>query len=237
MHPSPAPGDHNSWGRSAGYVLAVAFAALAAVAIVGPRASEPLPVLMEVGTFTLTDQNGNPFGTTDLQGRPWVANLFFSSCPSVCPAHMAMLARLQDRLAAEGSPALIVSVSVDPATDTPERLADYGREVGVDSGRWRLLTGDTMAVRHAVESGLKLSMGSPAVAQAHEGHQPGSGQGLYDIPHAAQFLVVDGQGKVRSIVAAGPEALQSMALALAQLARESSRQRRPEAAQGKPIPP
>src|SRR5687767_2217231 len=47
---------------------------------------KPLPVLFTLPEFTLTDQLGKPFGTADLQGKVWIADFIFTSCPTRCPA-------------------------------------------------------------------------------------------------------------------------------------------------------
>ena len=180
-----------------------------------------LPVLFQVPAFALVDQSGMVVGSEDLAGSTYVANLFFTSCPSVCPGHMASLATLQGQLQASGSPVAIVSISVDPATDTPERLAAYGRRFGADPSRWHLLTGEEASVRALVEGGLHSAMGSPRplAGESHAGHDPllPPGEPVYEISHAAHFLVVDGAGMVRALVPS-VDPIPAILLALAALA-------------------
>ena len=183
------------------------------------------PILFQVPGFTLVDQAGVPFGIADLHGAPWVANFFFTSCPTVCPGHMASLATLQERLAAAGSPAAIVSVSVDPATDTPERLEAYGGRLGADSARWHLLTGDEATIRSLVEGGFLSAMGSPrpVADTGHNGHTPplSTGKPIYEISHANRFFVVDGAGRVRALVAPEGDPVSAILAVLASLAVEA----------------
>ena len=80
----------------------------------------------DVGDFSLTDHRGLSFTRDDLTDR-WTLVFFgFTHCPDICPTTMAELAELKSQLAdTEASDARVVMVSVDPARDTPDRLAQY----------------------------------------------------------------------------------------------------------------
>lgn len=80
----------------------------------------------DVGDFSLTDHRGQSFARGDLKDR-WTLIFFgFTHCPDICPTTMAELAELKSQLAGtEASDARVVMVSVDPARDTPDRLAQY----------------------------------------------------------------------------------------------------------------
>ena len=80
----------------------------------------------DVGDFSLTDHCGQSFTRDDLKDR-WTLIFFgFTHCPDICPTTMAELAELKSQLAGtEASDARVVMVSVDPARDTPDRLAQY----------------------------------------------------------------------------------------------------------------
>ena len=77
--------------------------------------------------FELTDHHGGRFAVEDLRGH-WTLMFFgFTYCPDICPTTMAFLARFVGELEGlpEGEDTRVVMVSVDPARDTPERLAEY----------------------------------------------------------------------------------------------------------------
>ncbi len=78
------------------------------------------------GDFSLIDHNGSPFTERDLINH-WTLIFFgFTHCPDICPATMANLAELKAQLVGtEASDARVVMLSVDPARDTPDRLAQY----------------------------------------------------------------------------------------------------------------
>lgn len=101
----------------------------------------------------LTDQHGKKqrFYTDLIKDKVIVVNTFFTSCQSVCPKTMGTLAEIQkwlgDRL---GKEVHILSVSVDPITDTPEELAAYAQQLQARPG-WFLLTGSPPEVRQVLQ--------------------------------------------------------------------------------------
>lgn len=149
----------------------------------------PPPVLGELPAYSLVDPGGAEFGSEQLAGRVYVANFFFTSCASICPPMMRAVKTLQDRLRAEGIDGVrIVSVTVDPETDTPGRLAEYGAALGVDPARWTLLTGERDEIRVLAVEGFKTAMGERE--EVAEG-------GLFDIAHAGKLVLIDRRGRIR----------------------------------------
>jgi protein SCO1/2 len=149
---------------------------------------EPPPVLFQLPAFTLEGQDGKPFGSRELRGQVYIASFFFTSCRSICPAIMHGMGRLQAGLAERNVQGVrLVSISVDPEHDTPEILSEYAKGMGVDSGRWTLLTGDPEQVRALVVDGFK----TPVVPAPPQGAEP------LDIAHTGKLVLVDGSGRVR----------------------------------------
>jgi protein SCO1/2 len=91
----------------------------------------------------LVDQDGNVVRLRDLMAGHVVAvNFVFTTCTTVCSPMTAVFGRVQDRLGdAMEREVRLVSISLDPATDTPERLARYADKFGRRAG-WTFLTGD-----------------------------------------------------------------------------------------------
>lgn len=147
----------------------------------------PPPVLGEIPPFTLTDQAGAAFTRDTLAGKVWVADFIFTSCPDICPVLSAYMAEVQAHYGDEPRVGLI-SFTVDPATDTPEVLATYGRRFDADPSRWRFLTGDATALRAVVVDGFKQAMEPIAATQTAP----------ETILHGSRFVVVDGQGRLRA---------------------------------------
>jgi protein SCO1/2 len=147
----------------------------------------PLPVLGQLPGFRLVDQAGTAVSASDLRGRVTVVNFIFTRCPTVCPVFTMKMRRVQDRTADLGDRLALVSFSVDPAHDTPARLAAFASKHGADPRRWRFLTGPEQEVRAAVERGLKIAM-------ERRGNLPG---GVPDIVHGGHFVLLDADLAVR----------------------------------------
>lgn len=147
---------------------------------------KPPPVLSDLPSFSLVDTTGAPFGSAELRGQVWIASFFFTRCPSVCPLLMSHMAGLQKRFRAEGIDGIrLVSITVDPVNDTPERLRDAAPAYGVDPSRWTLLTGPLERVHELCVSGF---------------HVPGfDGTGMIngDIPHTTKVVLVDPSNRIR----------------------------------------
>ncbi len=146
-----------------------------------PTPLPPPPVLGTVPDFRLVDQNGAPFGPERLAGRVWVADFVFTRCPDVCPRMTERLAGVQRAL---GDRADLVSVSVDPTYDTPERLAAFARAHGAESPRWHFLTGDSEQVQQAVLRGFKIAFARES-------------EDIASITHGVHVVLVDGRGRIR----------------------------------------
>jgi protein SCO1 len=177
-------------------VLAAIVALPLVHALRGPPA-EPLPVLGTVPAFHFQDQSGAPFGPETLRGRPWVADFIFTRCPTVCPLLTERLAALAPRL---GPQVHLVSLSVDPDFDTPERLRAFAQAHGATALRWHFLTGDSAAVQRAVTDGFKISL-------THEGPETD----FLSITHGVHLVLVDADGRIRGYYDSNdPEALERL---------------------------
>lgn len=97
-----------------------------------------------VREFHLTDSHEQTFFSRDLTGEVWIANFFFTSCPTVCQQQNAYLRGLRERLGNK-LPA-IVSISTDPTHDSPAVLQNYAEKLGADA-RWSFCTGDDLLIR------------------------------------------------------------------------------------------
>jgi cytochrome oxidase Cu insertion factor (SCO1/SenC/PrrC family) len=92
----------------------------------GSLGGPALPHLGEVPAFTLVERSGHSVTRADLLGKVWMANFIYTRCPSECPLMSHVLAQLQDALVAEREVRL-VSMTVDPAYDTPEVFTRYAQ--------------------------------------------------------------------------------------------------------------
>lgn len=153
---------------------------------------DPPPVLRQLPQWRLVDQNGESFGSDDLAGGVYVASFLFTRCATVCPRLTASLRQLERRYREEGvEEVTLVSFTVDPAHDTPERLRDYARSRSLDLEHWSLVTGAEPDVRSLVVDGFALPMGERLDLAG----------GLVDVAHAARLALVDRDGGVRGYYA------------------------------------
>jgi protein SCO1/2 len=155
------------------------------------RRPPPPEIVGELPAFSLMDQRGETFTREDLLGadKTWVVGFVFTSCQTTCPAvSRAMLSfqeqitrsRLDDRVE-------LLTITVDPITDTPEVLAGYADSLGADLDNWRFLTGSPSSIESFVVDGFKLAVGE------REQVEPG----VYDIAHSTKLALVDRFGHIR----------------------------------------
>lgn len=138
----------------------------------------------EVEKFEHIDQNGHPFSKDDLRGKVWVANFIFTNCQTVCPPMTANMARLQRMLKEEGLDDVhLVSFSVDPEVDTPEKLADYAFRFTEDFSNWHFLTGYAQKyIEQFAEKNFHLFV-----------HKP---EGEEQVNHGTDFFLVNQEGNI-----------------------------------------
>lgn len=94
-----------------------------------------------IAPFSFVNQYGEPYGSEQLEGSIWIANFMFTNCTSVCPTTAIEMAKIQKELANKGLDVELVSFSVDPEIDSPERLKIYVDTYTNDDSNWHLLTG------------------------------------------------------------------------------------------------
>jgi len=160
--------------------LALIMAVPLARGALGPPLSE-LPLIGTVPPFHLLDESGARFGPDRLAGRVWLANFIFTRCPAICPEMTERLVRVQRQL---GDAVDLVSISVDPAYDTPERMRAFAEKHGALSPRWHFLTGDGTTTEETVSRGFKIGL------------TRGSADPM-SINHGVHVVLVDGQGHIR----------------------------------------
>lgn len=112
------------------------------------------------------DQNGRrlTFYTDLVKGKTVAINFIFTTCTTICPSLTATFRRVQEDLATRAPDVRLISISVDPLTDTPERLRDFANRFNAGPG-WTFVTGDKADI-----DSLLLGLGA-ATANASD-HTP-----------------------------------------------------------------
>jgi len=115
------------------------------------RASaKPLDVGREVPDFTLTDQRRMPVSLSQFKGKVVAINFIYTSCtlPQFCYRLANQFGVVDKRFTERmGRDLVLLTVTFDPARDTPERLAEYAAQWKADPASWRFLTGTVADVR------------------------------------------------------------------------------------------
>jgi protein SCO1 len=184
-------------------------------AVAGPRGEGP-PLLAALPEFRLTDQAGRPFGPAEMRGKTWVANFIFVGCSEVCPRLTGRMKLLQERLAVMGARAEgvhLLSISVDPENDTPERLAAYAEAFGADTRTWAFVTGPADEVERTVVQGFKIGVGKEPVLLADGKTE------VLQIFHGEHFVLVDPDGRIRGYYTSDDDGLARLERDLAALRR------------------
>jgi protein SCO1/2 len=137
----------------------------------------------QVAPFRYTDENGKPFGMSDLKGKVWLTDMIFTNCNTVCPPMTAEMSKLQDKLKKEGLNTPIVSFSVDPKRDTEKDLKAFGEKFDADFSTWHFLTGYSPK---EIKQFVRTSFKSP-ITKYNDSDQ---------FAHSTSFFLVNGDGKV-----------------------------------------
>jgi protein SCO1 len=134
-----------------------------AAAAPDPAHASHAPAKMTIPDVELLDQDGRKvrFYTDLVKGKTVAINFIFTTCTTVCPPLGATFARVQRDLGERaGRDVRLISISVDPATDTPERLKAWGAKFHAAEG-WTLVTGPKPQVDELLRA-LGAATASPA---------------------------------------------------------------------------
>lgn len=136
-----------------------------------------------VADFSLTNQNGETITQEDYKGKIYIADFFFTTCPTICPIMTKNMVEIQRRLDNTGD-VMLLSHSVTPAIDSVAQLKKYALEKGVDDSKWNLVTGDKKEIYELARKSYL------AVKEDGDG-------GPYDMIHTENFILVDRQRRIR----------------------------------------
>lgn len=139
--------------------------------------NEPKP------TFKMWNQQGKIVTEKDLQGKVYVVDFFFSTCPGVCKEMTKDMRKIQD-FTKDMWDVHLISFSVDPETDSVARLKKYGQDYGVIPQKWDLLTSTYQEVFDLAQKNFHISALKDAKADG----------GIF---HEEKFILVDKQNRIR----------------------------------------
>jgi protein SCO1/2 len=136
-----------------------------------------------IADFELTNQLGKTITNKDFEGKVYVADFFFATCPSICPIMSSHIAELQTTFETKPE-VMFLSHSVTPVMDSVPVLREYGERYGANPEIWHLTTGEK---QHIYELARKSYF---AVLDEGDG-------GVQDFIHTENFILVDTEGRIR----------------------------------------
>jgi protein SCO1/2 len=142
-------------------------------------------VFHQIPSFSYTNQNGVKISKKDLLGKVFVADFFFSTCPTICPKMTTQMKRLQS-LTKDVEEIRFLSFTINPKNDTPEVLLEYAKQYGVSLDNWDFLTGDEEATHYLGVKGFLVH------ARADEDELGG-------FAHSPSLVLVDRKGHIRGV--------------------------------------
>jgi protein SCO1/2 len=137
----------------------------------------------QIAPFRLTNQNGKIITQRDYQDKIYVADFFFTTCPTICPKMTENMALIQARIL-DDSQVKLLSFSVTPQIDSVAQLKRYAIEKEVNDQKWNLVTGDKKEIYTLARKSFL------AVKEDGDG-------GAFDMIHTENFILVDPEKRIR----------------------------------------
>ena len=138
----------------------------------------------KVPVFEFINQNGKIISNKDFEGKVFLVEFFFTTCPTICPKMNANMVKIQNEF--YGNPDFgIASFSIDPEHDTPEVLKAYAKEKGATLKNWHFMTGEKNKIYDFSNNGFKLYAGENKDAEG-------------GFEHSGLFALIDKDGYIRS---------------------------------------
>ncbi|MEM9647447.1 MAG: SCO family protein [Bacteroidota bacterium] len=136
-----------------------------------------------IADFELTNQNGKTITQDTYQDKIYVADFFFTTCPTICPIMTKNMAEIQKSIL-DDDDVMLLSHSVTPAIDSVAQLKKYAQEKGVIDNKWNLVTGEKKQIYELARKSYL------AVKTDGDG-------GPYDMIHTENFILVDKERRIR----------------------------------------
>lgn len=141
-------------------------------------------VRKKVPAFSFTNQNGETITNKDYEGKVYVLEFFFTTCPTICPKMNTNMLDLQNTFPNEGNFG-IASFTIAPSIDTPEVLKAYADKHGVTNPNWHMMTGNQADLYQLANDGFYLYTA-----------KDDSVEGGFE--HSGNFALIDKNGFIRS---------------------------------------
>ncbi|MBD0833469.1 SCO family protein [Aestuariibaculum sediminum] len=138
----------------------------------------------KVPSFSFTDQNGKMITNKDYEGKVYVVEFFFTTCPTICPRMTKNLVQIQNTFS-EFENFGVASFTINPAHDSVEVLKDYADQYGIVNPNWHLMTGNRDTIYELSNQGFNLYSAEDETAAG-------------GFEHSGNFALIDKNGFIRS---------------------------------------
>lgn len=136
-----------------------------------------------IADFSLTNQNGETITQANYADKIYIADFFFTTCPTICPIMTKNMVSIQERIK-DFDDVMLLSHSVTPEIDSVAQLKKYAIEKGVNDAKWNLVTGDKKQIYELARKSYL------AVKDDGDG-------GPFDMIHTENFILVDKKKRIR----------------------------------------
>jgi len=136
--------------------------------------------------FHFKNESGKEITSSQLKGKVWIADFFFTSCQTICPLMTTNLKRLNQLTQDLKEEIEFISFSIDPERDTPSTLMRYKNHYGITSANWTFLTGDEEKTHLLGVENFQIFAGRDEESQG-------------GFAHSGAFTLVDKEGFVRGV--------------------------------------
>ena len=133
----------------------------------------------------LINQEGDTITNKSFQNNIYLADFFFTTCPTICPIMKSNLLKIHDHFI-DNKNIKFLSHTINPAYDNVKRLSEYSRNLGVNSKKWHFVTGDLDYIH-------EIAKKSYMVTAMEDSSEPGG------FLHSGTFLLVDGERRIRGV--------------------------------------
>lgn len=152
--------------------------------VLGPREVQEGDTLYHtIPDFAFVDQDSALVTQETFQGDIYVADFFFTSCPTICPKMKSQMLRVYEKYQGDDN-VKFLSHSIDPTHDSVAVLRDYADRLGVDAEKWHFITGDRDVI-------FDIAQNSYMASALEDEAEPGG------LVHSGAFLLIDSQRRVR----------------------------------------
>lgn len=136
--------------------------------------------------FSYLNQDSNKVSASTFKGKIWIADFFFTTCPTICPVMTRNLKELHDRTLDLKNELQFLSFTVNPDFDQPNVLKRYRSHYGIQSDHWDFLTGDESETHQLGIEHFQIFAGRDEEAEG-------------GFAHSGAFTLVDKEGFVRGV--------------------------------------